>query len=83
MHVGRIMKNSILIQCSRCGITDRHTMPEHFVDNGWTVRNSAPFCPQCRPSSQITDEYEAFRIYFGFVKKQELERIAALRTKRK
>ncbi|MBR1530026.1 MAG: hypothetical protein IJ642_12115 [Oscillospiraceae bacterium] len=78
--MARMMKNRILIRCSRCGITERHSQPEHFVDSGWTARNSVPFCPHCK---QMIDEYEEFRIYFEYLKKQESEQLAALRTERK
>ncbi len=71
----RNMKNSILVRCSRCGITERHTRPECFTKCGWTARNGIPLCPECA--------YEEFKAYFDFLKRCEAERIAALRTERK
>ncbi len=69
------MKNTVLIRCSRCGMTERHTRPEHFIAHGWTAQKQIPLCPECA--------YEEFRVYFHFLKRCESERLAALRTERK
>lgn len=77
--MGVKMKNSVLIRCSRCGITQRHSKPECFADEGWTARNFTPLCPRCESA---IDEYEEIRKYFEFLKSCEAQRIAALRTKK-
>lgn len=74
--MGMIMKNSIRVTCSRCGITERHRQPEVFVDNGWTVRNYTPYCPQCK---QKIDEYEEFIDYVDYLRRFDRERIEELR----
>ena len=74
------MKDTVLVQCSRCGITERHKYPEYFVDKGWIVRGRVPFCPCCK---QMIDEYKEFSDYLDYLKCCESERLATLRTERK
>ncbi len=69
------MKNTVLIRCSCCGMTERHTKPEHFMKCGWTVRNQIPLCPECA--------YEEFKAYFEFLKCCESERYKAFRKERR
>ena len=68
------MKNTVLIRCSRCGMTERHTRPEHFIANGWTAQNHIPLCPECA--------YEEFRSCFDYLKYCESEQLTALRKEK-